>query len=332
MLGGVILVQQIEGHVLQPFLMGRFVSRPPARRDRRDRLRRAGRRASPARWSPYPWPPPCNAVVQHLASRHRRRRGRPDEALDEDIDEEDADAHPSPRKKDRCVTDVRTSPWPTSRRPASCCDGDRHPHADGGVALAVRRWPAGRSRSSARTSSAPARSRPAAPTSGSPGSVRGRARHGVVAASAGNHAQGVALAAQLLGIKADRVHARGRADPQGEGDPGVRRRRGLPRPLPRGRPGRGARVLRRDRRGADPPVRPRRHRGRAGHRGLEILEQAPDVKTVLVPTGGGGLLAGIAIAVKAHPPRRPGRRRPGRGRGGVPGSLAAGRPGAARRR
>ena len=29
MLGGVILVQQIEGHVLQPFLMGRFVSLHP---------------------------------------------------------------------------------------------------------------------------------------------------------------------------------------------------------------------------------------------------------------------------------------------------------------
>ena len=29
MLGGVILVQQIEGHVLQPFLMGRFVSVHP---------------------------------------------------------------------------------------------------------------------------------------------------------------------------------------------------------------------------------------------------------------------------------------------------------------
>ncbi len=29
MLGGVILVQQIEGHILQPFLMGRFVSLHP---------------------------------------------------------------------------------------------------------------------------------------------------------------------------------------------------------------------------------------------------------------------------------------------------------------
>jgi threonine dehydratase len=39
-----------------------------------------------------------------------------------------------------------------------------------------------------------------------------------------------------------------------------------------------------------------------GTAGLEILEQAPDVQTVLVPTGGGGLLAGIAIAVKSLRP------------------------------
>ena len=36
--------------------------------------------------------------------------------------------------------------------------------------------------------------------------------------------------------------------------------------------------------------------------GLEIVEQVPDVKTVVVPTGGGGLLAGIAIAVKSLKP------------------------------
>ena len=49
--------------------------------------------------------------------------------------------------------------------------------------------------------------------------------HGVVAASAGNHAQGVALAATTLGIAVHGLHARGRADPQGEGDPRLRRRR-----------------------------------------------------------------------------------------------------------
>ena len=55
-----------------------------------------------------------------------------------------------------------------------------------------------------------------------------RAR-GVVAASAGNHAQGVALAALDARRRGHRVHARGRADPQGEGDPRLRRRRAVRR-------------------------------------------------------------------------------------------------------
>jgi threo-3-hydroxy-L-aspartate ammonia-lyase len=36
--------------------------------------------------------------------------------------------------------------------------------------------------------------------------------------------------------------------------------------------------------------------------GLEILAQAPDVRVVYVPVGGGGLVAGIAAAVKLHDP------------------------------
>jgi len=36
--------------------------------------------------------------------------------------------------------------------------------------------------------------------------------------------------------------------------------------------------------------------------GLEIVEDRPDVDTVVVPIGGGGLISGIATAVKAHDP------------------------------
>lgn len=35
-----------------------------------------------------------------------------------------------------------------------------------------------------------------------------------------------------------------------------------------------------------------------GTMGLEIIEQVPDVDAVLVPVGGGGLLAGVATAIK----------------------------------
>lgn len=36
--------------------------------------------------------------------------------------------------------------------------------------------------------------------------------------------------------------------------------------------------------------------------GVEIFEQVPDVDAILVPTGGGGLLAGVAVAMKALKP------------------------------
>jgi len=37
--------------------------------------------------------------------------------------------------------------------------------------------------------------------------------------------------------------------------------------------------------------------------GLEIIEDLPDVETVLVPVGGGGLISGIALAIKKNNPK-----------------------------
>lgn len=36
--------------------------------------------------------------------------------------------------------------------------------------------------------------------------------------------------------------------------------------------------------------------------GMEILQQVPDVDAIIVPCGGGGLLAGVALAVKKLKP------------------------------
>ncbi len=150
--------------------------------------------------------------------------------------------------------------------------------------------------------------------------------HGVVAASAGNHAQGVALAAQMLGIKAT-----------------VYMPEGAPIPKEKATRGYGADVvfhgtsideaLLQARRFADETgavlIHPFDHidivTGQ-GTCGLEILEQCPDVRTVVVPTGGGGLIAGIATAVKA---RRPEVRVVGvqaAGAAAYPASLAEGHP------
>ena len=149
---------------------------------------------------------------------------------------------------------------------------------------------------------------------------------GVVAASAGNHAQGVALAAQLLGLRAT-----------------VFMPEGAPIPKERATRGYGADVvfegryidqaLEAARAFADETgaalIHPFDHPdivAGQGTAGLEVLEQAPDARTVLVPTGGGGLVAGMATAIKAL---RPGVRVvavQAEGAAAWPASLRAGAP------
>ncbi|PVZ04221.1 threonine ammonia-lyase [Actinomycetospora cinnamomea] len=146
---------------------------------------------------------------------------------------------------------------------------------------------------------------------------------GVVAASAGNHAQGVALAAQLLGTRATVFMPAGA-------------------PLPKVEATReyGAQVELVDsldetftaatdfaaRTGAvliHPFDHPDIVAGQ-GTVGLEILEQVPEVATVVVCTGGGGLLAGIAAACVPAGVRVVGAQ--AAGLAAWPPSLAAGAP------
>jgi threonine dehydratase len=152
-----------------------------------------------------------------------------------------------------------------------------------------------------------------------------RAR-GVVAASAGNHAQGVALAAQMLGIKATVFM------PEQAAIPKVGATRGY-----------GAEVHLvgltidgsilaatefSERTGAvfvHPFDHPDIIAGQ-GTVGLEALEQVPDVRTVLVGTGGGGLLGGLAAAVKQQRPDVAVVGVQARGAAAWPLSLAAGEP------
>lgn len=149
---------------------------------------------------------------------------------------------------------------------------------------------------------------------------------GVVAASAGNHAQGVALASALLGVKATVFMPKGA-------------------PLPK--------ISATREYGADVRlhglvvdetlaaaqeyaaetgavfIHPFDHHdviAGQGTVGLEILDQCPEVRTIVVGVGGGGLAAGIAVAVKML---RPDVRVVGvqaSGAAAYPPSLAAGRP------
>ncbi|SDO30184.1 threonine dehydratase [Nakamurella panacisegetis] len=150
--------------------------------------------------------------------------------------------------------------------------------------------------------------------------------NGVVAASAGNHAQGVALAAALLGCQATvympvgasiaklsatraygaTVHLHGET---------------LDESLIEARAfaARTGAVL------VHPFDHPDILRGQ-GTVGLEILEQVPDVATIVVAAGGGGLISGIAAAVKATRPDVKIVGVQAEQAAAWPGSLAAGHP------
>jgi threonine dehydratase len=130
----------------------------------------------------------------------------------------------------------------------------------------------------------------------------GQRARGVVAASAGNHAQGVALAAQSLGITATVFMPSQAALPK----VGATRGYGAEVHLvgETVEDSIAAATAFAERTGAvlvHPFDHPDVIAGQ-GTVGLEILEQVPDVRSVLVGTGGGGLLGGVAAAVKGLRP------------------------------
>lgn len=124
---------------------------------------------------------------------------------------------------------------------------------------------------------------------------------GVVAASAGNHAQGVALAARQVGLPATIVMPRWASLGKQEATRGY-----------------GGEVILKGG-SIDDSIAHALALAAAGKTfihpyddadiitgqgtvGLEILEDVPDVDVIAVPVGGGGLIAGIAAAVKAYRP------------------------------
>jgi threonine dehydratase len=126
-----------------------------------------------------------------------------------------------------------------------------------------------------------------------------RLARGVVADSSGNHAQGVAAAARLLGVAATIVM------PENAVPLKVERTRALGAKIVRcdsssGERERVAAELR-DRHGLEyvPPFDDVRIIAGQGTVGLEIAQDLADVATVVVCIGGGGLISGVATAVKA---------------------------------
>jgi len=133
-------------------------------------------------------------------------------------------------------------------------------------------------------------------------------RRGVISYSSGNHAQGVAYAARALGVKA--VIVMPSNAPKNKLDATA----ALGAEIVTVGPGSEERRLRAEELASEhgyaivPPYNDEKIIAGQGTVGLEILEDflskdLPNVETVLVPVGGGGLISGVSVAIKLSNPK-----------------------------
>ena len=127
-------------------------------------------------------------------------------------------------------------------------------------------------------------------------------KRGVISYSSGNHAQGVAYAARALGVKAVIVMP--------NNAPAIKREAtaALGAEIVLVGPGSTERQLRAEELAAQhgyvivPPYNDEKIIAGQGTIGLEILEDMPEVEAVFAPVGGGGLISGVAAAIKLTRP------------------------------
>jgi threonine dehydratase len=127
-------------------------------------------------------------------------------------------------------------------------------------------------------------------------------RRGVISYSSGNHAQGVAYAARALGVKAIIVMPSNA--PKNKFDATA----ALGAEIVIVGPGSEERRQRAEQLAAEhgyiivPPYNDEKIIAGQGAVGLEILENLPEVETIIAPVGGGGLISGISAAIKLTNP------------------------------
>ncbi|MFL5521306.1 MAG: threonine/serine dehydratase [Gemmatimonadales bacterium] len=125
---------------------------------------------------------------------------------------------------------------------------------------------------------------------------------GVIAPSSGNHAQAVALAARLFGVKAVVVMPTTVTPAKRGGAERLGARIELAGTTTQDRMDRAVELMEAEGLTMVPPYDHEWIIAGQGTAGLEIAADMPDVETVLVPVGGGGLSAGVATAIKLLAP------------------------------
>jgi len=127
-------------------------------------------------------------------------------------------------------------------------------------------------------------------------------RRGVITYSSGNHAQGVAYAARALGIKAVVVMPNNAPKTKIEATRALGAEVVFVGPASSERQQKAEELAAKHGYQMIPPYNDEKIIAGQGTIGLEILEDLPDVGCVLSPVSGGGLLSGIATAIKLSRP------------------------------
>jgi threonine dehydratase len=127
-------------------------------------------------------------------------------------------------------------------------------------------------------------------------------RRGVISYSSGNHAQGVAYAARALGVKAVIVMPSNAPKIKREATASLGAEIVVVGPASSERQAKAEELAAQHGYVIVPPYNDEKIIAGQGTMGLEILEDLPEVETVLIPVGGGGMISGVATAIKLSNP------------------------------
>jgi len=127
-------------------------------------------------------------------------------------------------------------------------------------------------------------------------------RRGVISYSSGNHAQGVAYAARALGVRAIIVMPSNAPKNKLDATAALGAKVVVVGPSSEERRLRAEELAAEHGYAIVPPYNDEKIIAGQGTVGLEILEDLPNVETVLVPVGGGGLISGVSAAIKLSKP------------------------------